>query len=185
MIERWLPVIGYEGFYEVSDLGRVKAVARTRPDGRHYREKFLSTFTLSGYIGVSLYRGKKGGPKHVHRLVAEAFLGPCPADKHQVNHKDGNKQNPRATNLEWVTRTENSLHAIAHGLRERVTKGAFKMGNRPWNAGKKTGQRPWNYRADRSCSTPGCKRAFFCRGKCERCHRRARYLAERNLLPSA
>lgn len=179
---KWLPVTGYT-LYEVSDDGRVRTNGK-RKDGRKFPKKEISQSIQSGYPFVSLYVGRKCKRVSVHRLVVIAFIGPCPKNKHQVNHKDGNKLNPNVENLEWVTRSENSLHAIRMGLQPTVTKGAFKKGNRPWNAGKKTGQRPWNYRADRSCSTPGCKREFYCRGKCDPCHRRSRYLAEQKLLPT-
>lgn len=177
MIEEWKKVVGYEGLYEISNFGRVLSKGSVRNE-RLYWPKILSCSMQNGYLAVGL----KGRRHYVHRLVAEAFLGPCP-EGCEVNHRDGVKTNNVPENLEWITRSQNSHHAIAHGLRKRVTAGCFKKGGKPWNAGKKTGQRPWNYRQDRRCSTPGCTGKFFCRDKCERCHRRARYLAEHGLLP--
>ena len=69
----------------------------------------------SGYFGMNLYSNGRGYPKRVHRLVAETFI-PNPENKPEVNHKDGNKQNNSVDNLEWVTRSENMLHAYSTGL---------------------------------------------------------------------
>ena len=153
MIE-WLPVVGYEHRYEVSNDGRVKTNGK-RTDGRKFPEKEVAQNIQNGYFYVSLYRGRKGKGIAVHRLVLEAFVGHRPTDK-ECNHKNGNKKDNHVNNLEWLTRSENQNHAIRLGLRPRRTKGAFHKGNKPWNAGKKTGQIPWN---------KGC------------------YLKENNLLP--
>ena len=66
---------------------------------------------MHGYIVVILYENKMAYHKQVHRLVAEAFI-PNPNNLEQVNHKDGDKANNNACNLEWVTRYENSIHAV-------------------------------------------------------------------------
>lgn len=106
--ERWRPVVGYETRYWVSDLGRVRSqrcVLSPAPQSK-------------GYLCVSLYDGSS--PKRpktfcVHDLVAVAFVGPKPIGK-QVNHKDTQKTNNRATNLEYVTPLKNMQHARRHGL---------------------------------------------------------------------
>ena len=155
MIE-WLPVVGYEEKYEVSNDGRVRTNGK-RSDGRQFPAKEISQHLQNGYSYVSLYRGKVGRGIAVHRLMLEAFTG-IRRNKMECNHKNGKKNDNRLKNLEWATRSENQIHAIKMGLRPRRTKGAFKKGNRPWNAGVRTGQIPWN------------------KGKC--------YLKENNLLPS-
>jgi len=111
--ERWLPVVGYEGWYEVSNLGRVK---RVRPGRRTRVGKILKPGrNSSGYGSVCLYVNGVRRSRPVHILAATAFIGPYPAGK-EVNHKDGIKANCHIENLEYVTQSENSLHAYALGL---------------------------------------------------------------------
>lgn len=117
--EIWKDVVGYEGLYQVSNLGRVKSLARTviRSNGvpLYCKEKVLKTAKISGYPLVDLR--KKGNRKviQVHRLICLAFL-PNPENKPQVNHKNGVKTDNRLENLEWATRSENSKHAFLIGL---------------------------------------------------------------------
>lgn len=112
MGEIWKDVIGYEGLYQVSNLGRVKSLVFSR-------EKYLSPgknviHTKYGdavYLFVPLSKNgvrKNGG---IHRLVAQAFI-PNPENKREVNHKDGNPSNNRVENLEWCTHRENILHSV-------------------------------------------------------------------------
>lgn len=108
--ERWLPVVGWEGVYEVSDAGRVKRVAvgmGSRP-GRVRAERPHT----SGYHVCVLYRDndRTGKIKYIHRLLAEAFIGPPTAERRYINHKNGVKADNRVENLEWVTASENSTH---------------------------------------------------------------------------
>ena len=80
-----------------------------------------------GYLQVSLWKNNVGSSHYVHRLVAKAFI-PNPLNLPQVNHIDGNRQNNHVTNLEWVTCSENSSHAVRTGLRtytNRLTKDEF------------------------------------------------------------
>jgi hypothetical protein len=106
--ERWLPVCGYEGLYDVSTEGRVR---------NGLRGTMLSLQpTPKGYLRVSLSRVGVSRNHMVHRLVARAFVS-NDSDKPEVNHKDGDKVNNRATNLEWVTESENLIHAYDTGLR--------------------------------------------------------------------
>ena len=104
--EIWKDVPGYEGLYQVSSVGRIMRDGRTR--------KLKSDHM--GYLVVALC--KKGIEKDwkVHRLVALAFLQ-NPEQKRVVNHIDGDKQNNRVENLEWVTHSENMRHAYTTGLR--------------------------------------------------------------------
>ena len=90
--EKWLPVPGYEGLYEVSDHGKVRS-----------RKKVLKEHPMrNGYYNVSLFKDGKYKAYGIHRLVALAFI---PNREHlpQVNHKDGNKKNNAVENLEWCT----------------------------------------------------------------------------------
>lgn len=78
--------------------------------------------TPKGYHRLQLASGEGTKNKLVHVLVAEAFIGPAPADDHQINHKDGDKQNNRDSNLEWVTQSENMQHAYDNGLKHPSVK---------------------------------------------------------------
>lgn len=108
--EIWKSISGYER-YAVSSLGRVR---------NNVSGKILNTRKASnGYLRVNVRKGdikyEKPTVLHVHRLVAEAFL-PTIEGKNYVNHIDGNKENNRLSNLEWVTSKENTAHAIQNGL---------------------------------------------------------------------
>ena len=112
--EVWRPVVGFEGRYIVSNFGRVRSV-----DGYGRKPARLLKIKKSyrGYMCIDLYDGRGGHKKLVHRLVAEAFIenpDKCP----QVNHKDCNKENNHADNLEWCTASQNIRHAADNGLRE-------------------------------------------------------------------
>lgn len=109
----WKPVDGYEGLYEVSNKGQVRSVERVNHNGHKYKGQILRCRAINDYLAVTL--SKNGIEKQftVHRLVATAF---CGTPNEEVNHKDGNKRNNCADNLEWVTRLENIRHAHETGL---------------------------------------------------------------------
>jgi len=119
MIE-WRPVVDFEGIYEVSSTGLVRRIApgsRTRPG------LVLRGYICNGYPMVKLFDGTTSGGKprqgkHIHRLIAAAFIGPCP-EKGEVNHKDGVKTHNDLENLEYTTRSGNAKHAAANGLLRR------------------------------------------------------------------
>ena len=122
MEEIWKDVVGYEGYYQVSNLGRVKSLDRISSNGRKIKGKILSTKvnTPPYYPRVSLSVNGKMKLVQVHRLVAQAFVyNPDPEHKTQVGHKDESRTNNRADNLEWVTPKENSNMPLH---RERVSK---------------------------------------------------------------
>lgn len=118
----WRDVVGYEGYYQVSNHGHVRSLTRMIQCGD--RQAFqkggrllkLDT-TKVGYHRVELAMGAKAKKHGVHRLVAMAFI-PNPDNKPQVNHKDGNKINNSVNNLEWVTTVENIRHAFSIGLKK-------------------------------------------------------------------
>lgn len=115
MKEIWKDVIGYEGLYQVSNLGKIKRVMFTNGKYSFKKERLLNKFLINGYEKVELNKNGIGKPKFIHRLVAEAFI-PNPENKLQVNHIDGNKQNNCISNLEWATPSENTKHAYMTGL---------------------------------------------------------------------
>jgi NUMOD4 motif/HNH endonuclease len=111
--EHWRPVVGYEGYYDVSDHGRVRRVARancTWP-GRLLRP----SPEAGGYLGVRLSRHNQKRSCRVHQLVLRAFVGP-PLPGQDVHHRSGNKHDNRLVNLTYVTKAENTRHAFRTGL---------------------------------------------------------------------
>jgi hypothetical protein len=111
--ETWLPIPGYEGRWDVSTEGRVRSLPRRRTRGGILRQRI----NKRGYMSLVL-----GSETHeVHRLVALAFIGPRPVG-HEVRHIDGDRQNARASNLAYGTRSENVLDKRAHGTDHNVVK---------------------------------------------------------------
>lgn len=120
--EEWRAVVGFEGEYEVSNLGSVRSLSRDVPclsrwgTPRTFRltGRILSTWLAAGYPSVVL---RKSDKRQVHRLVMAAFVGE--ANGLHVNHLDGDKTNNALPNLEYVTPKENTAHAMATGLMPR------------------------------------------------------------------
>ena len=116
MEEIWKDIKGYEGLYQVSNLGRVRSIDRRDRLGRHFKGRVLSQCKQRGnYLYVQLQKNGKSKPSKIHRLVAQAFI-PNPENKATVNHKYCNKGNNVVENLEWCTNLENITHAKIHGL---------------------------------------------------------------------
>jgi hypothetical protein len=110
--EIFIPVKGAEGHYEVSNTGKVRSVLGGRRRGVELKQQTYVSTTNRGYKTVSLVKKGKTMTAIVHRLVAQSFIS-NPLNKPCVNHKDGNKMNNDVTNLEWVTHSENELHAYS------------------------------------------------------------------------
>ena len=106
MSEEWRDVIGYESIYQVSNLGRVKRIA----GGYGARVGRILRPRTGRYPTVALSVGSCPCTHFIHRLVALAFLG-SPLEGSEVNHKSGIKTDNRVSNLEWVSPSENRLHA--------------------------------------------------------------------------
>jgi hypothetical protein len=120
----WRPVAEYEGFYEVSSYGDVRSLDRKvegRGGGHKAGQYRRFEITPKGYRRVALSRDGAQHTFMVHRLVAQAFI-PNPGDKPEVNHRNGDKADNRAENLEWATSSENQQHAYETGLREPAIK---------------------------------------------------------------
>lgn len=121
--EIWLPVPGYEGIYEVSSLGRVASCFRQTPCSRHgkrtYPRRILKLRpTSGGYVRAGLACGGQTRTHLVHRLVATAFHGPQP-DGMEVCHNNGKRDDNRASNLRWDTRSGNHADMARHGTAPR------------------------------------------------------------------
>lgn len=136
MSEIWKDVIGYEGLYQVSNMGRVKSLKRLNRIGRRIpTEKVMSLRPHhKGYLKIQLHQknGEMKG-KFVHTLVAEAFIGPIPIGM-QCNHKNGDKADNRPENLEYCTPSYNMLHA-------------YKVLNKPSNL---KGEKHWSAKLTRN-----------------------------------
>lgn len=108
MKEIWKDIPGFEGYYSISNKGRVLSI-------RTGKMKKPSTYNNKSYPTVSLWVNGIPTRKSIHRLVAELFI-PNPENKTQVNHIDGDKTNYSINNLEWVTPSENMTHAFKNNL---------------------------------------------------------------------
>lgn len=110
--------------YLISNMGRIRRVGSNKDH---------SVRDSKGYLVTDLYQGGRRNTVRVHRLVADEFV-PNPNDKPEVNHKDGNKHNNRASNLEYVTKKENCRHAWDTGL---VKPSYGMLGKHNPNSGRK------------------------------------------------
>lgn len=129
MEEIWKPVVGYEGWYEVSNLGRIKRIKI----GMGASCKILKNQKSSnGYRFITLTKNGTQKQFTVHRIVSIAFI-PNPENKLCVNHIDSNRTNNNIHNLEWVTYSENIRHSIMVGNRNHI-KVPNKKGEEHYNA---------------------------------------------------
>ncbi|MES2620168.1 MAG: NUMOD4 domain-containing protein [Bacteroidota bacterium] len=121
-MEIFKDIKGYEGFYQVSNLGTVRSIERKYIDSKGVQKrrsgKVLSPFkTRCGYLLVIVSKEGIAIKYSIHRLVAETFINKV--DKREcVNHIDGNKQNNAVDNLEWCSHSENIKHAFRTGLKK-------------------------------------------------------------------
>ncbi len=112
--EEWEDVVGFEDYFKVSNLGRVSSKRTGKILKLHKRRDRRVTVAVS-VSGIKITFS-------LHRLVAQAFI-PNPENKPEVNHIDGNPSNNTQENLEWVTASENIIHAVNNGLRLNQVKG--------------------------------------------------------------
>lgn len=133
MEERWLPVYQFDGFYEVSDQGRIRSVDRYAYSKNRWggiSKRFLKSQIIAqgdqggGYMIVNLYRDGEVTVVTVHRAVLEAFVCPRPS-KLEGLHNDDNKNNNRLTNLSWGTKQQNENDKVARGRSLRGEKQRF------------------------------------------------------------
>lgn len=115
-MEVWRDVVGYECVYHVSNFGRVK---RIKPGKGVVVGKVLSPGkSKKGIMNVNLSHNSRPKSHMIHRLVAIAFLGNPPSERHVVAHNDGNASNNRLANLRWATPAENSFDQVMHGTQK-------------------------------------------------------------------
>ncbi len=124
-MEIWKDVIGYEGFYQVSNFGNVKRVGSFRGVNKAY----LNDYYLNprdngkGYLRIKLTVNNKSKRVMLHRIIAEAFIN-NPKNKKVINHINCDKKDNRIENLEWCSQSENVLHSVKLG---RWTQGRKKI----------------------------------------------------------
>lgn len=111
-IEEWRPVIGYEGLYEVSSMGRVRSY-------KYGKNKLVKPVEHGhGYLAVFLYRDGVRTKRKLHRLVLESFVGSSP-DGWVARHLNGNPSDNRLCNLAWGTSSENAQDRNFHGTNNK------------------------------------------------------------------
>jgi hypothetical protein len=125
-MEEWRDIIGYEGYYQVSNIGNVRSLDRIIPTKAGYsrlrKGRFLSLLDCNGYVVVNLSIENRSKIHYVHRLVLSSFTL---YSKLEINHIDGDKKNNIISNLEYVTKKENQNHALDTGLLKRDSRGRF------------------------------------------------------------
>lgn len=119
MDEVWKPVNGYEGAYEISNLGRVRSLDRIIPrpgqaPERHKGRVLTPIRKTTGYLRVTLREGNRASQATIHSLVAQAFIGPRPSGA-DILHLDDDRTNNRLDNLRYGTRSENNIQIMEHG----------------------------------------------------------------------
>lgn len=170
--ERWLPVVGWMGFYEVSDLARVRSVDRvilTKSGPRHYRGRVLKPGKdRKGYLQVFLQRPGESRMLSVHQVVAAAFIGPRPPGM-ETRHLDGNKLNCHPGNLAYGTGAENMQDQARHGTNANTLKTHCSKGH--------------EYTEGNIKRIPSKPNARFCR-ECHRIDNRERMARKRTVARS-
>ena len=122
-MEEWRDITGYEGSYQISNLGQVKSLNRTDTTGRSVKEKILKgTLNKDGYLCVDFKKDGKRKSFRVHRLVAEAFI-PNFENKPCVDHINTIRDDNRVENLRWVTHKENVNNVISKERYSEARKG--------------------------------------------------------------
>lgn len=126
IMEIWKDIDGYDGYYQVSNMGNVRNAIKNKP--------LKQQKSRNGYLTVSLTKSNKITTYRVHRLVASAFI-PNPGNKPSVNHIDCDPLNNKAENLEWCTAQENSNWMVKQGR----ARGRREIGNADYEAGYTAG----------------------------------------------
>ena len=149
--EQWLPVVGYEGVYEVSDRGRVRSLDRVTPHSRWGSRRLQGRVLKdadngTGHRVVNLWRDRKHKKVYVHRAVLEAFVGPAPEGT-EACHLDDNPANNKISNLTWGTRAQNMVDRTRNGKCPNANKTHCPQGH------EYTAANTYIYRGRRNCRT--------------------------------
>lgn len=137
-LERWLPITGWEGAYEVSDMGRVRSLDRfsqqQKANGQivpfRVRGSILKpSRSKGGYLIVNLRGFRHRETRSLHTLVAETFIGPCPEGQ-EVCHENDIKTDNRATNLSYGTRSKNLDDAVRNGRHHWASRDECSRGHK-------------------------------------------------------
>lgn len=150
--ERWLPIPGYVGYYEASDLGRIRSMGRRDRFGVIWGEPFILKPQLrrdNKYWIVDLYRDSKRSPRKIHLIIAEVFLGERPPGM-EVCHRNDDKSDNRAANLYHGTHAQNALDTVRNGLHPQATK-TYCVNDHEFTP-ENTYWRPTGGRACRACA---------------------------------
>lgn len=154
-VERWLPVVGFEGAYEVSNFGNVRSLTRKVWSGTFYvtaRGRTLAQFPNRWRMQLGLSRDGKTYPKLVHALVMEAFVGPRPEGA-EICHNDGDYTNNHLLNLRYDNHRANMLDAVEHNTHPWSRRGSCKNGHALTDENiYRQGKKP-NTRVCRTCAT--------------------------------
>lgn len=126
--ERWLPVVGYEGYYEVSDRGRVRSLDRIDGQGRNWPGAMRKISDNGAYLSTSLWKNGRAITRRVHLLVLDAFVGPAPEGM-EACHNDGNGKNNHLENLRWDTHSSNLHDVVRHGRHHMASRTACARGH--------------------------------------------------------
>ena len=155
-IEIWKPVVGYEGYYEVSNIGRVRTLHRLDSYGRSIKGRIRkNVLTNRGYLKIMLSKDGKHRTFEVHRLVAQAFLGEPPTGKSLVLHWNDIPDDNRVENLRWGDDSENHWDSIRNGNHVNTNKTHCKHGH-PLSGPNL--YRNGNRRACRQCGNASARR---------------------------
>lgn len=162
--ERWRPVVGYEGLYEVSDLGRVRSLDYVDARGRLWQggPRKSHPNVRSGHPQIHLGRHGRRRMAYVHRLVLLAFVGPCPPGM-EACHNDGNPTNNTLANLRWATRADNNLDRVRHGTHNNTRKTHCPQGHpySPENTYVNLARGNNGFRMCRTCVIARSKRTYL------------------------
>ena len=136
VVERWVVAPGFDGYYEVSDIGRVRSLDRIVVDKGGRRKRFLKGAIMQphkdkyGYLIVHFrYKGEDYPNIKLHRLVAKAFI-PNDDNLPYINHKDFDRSNNKVSNLEWCTAQQNNVYSRKFGRIRNWTAGKFGKDNK-------------------------------------------------------
>ena len=155
--EQWRPIVGYEGFYEVSDHGRARSIDRLVVAGKPGQMRpavgrIISPVQVkSGHMVVCLWSDGHRRTASIHRLVLAAFVGPQPEGMEGC-HNNGIPSDNSLTNLRWDTLSSNRLDMVTHGVHNNARKTECKRGHKLVAPNLKSSKLPMGWRECLSCS---------------------------------